>query len=173
MSGEQRAGWIARIFGNSRLKSVSDTAPVERPTPLTRDRVAAYLRRRGYKFVVDAEGDLTGTWDDNRFWFLLLGDHEEILQIRGRWQRQLPAGQRRALALALNDWNRERIWPKVYLREEEDELALYSEVSIDLEHGATESQLAQAIACGLGTGVKMFDSLAGLLPPATDAETPD
>lgn len=173
MTGEQRAGWISRIFGNSRVKLVSTASPDERPTPLTRDRVAAYLRRRGYKFVVDAEGDLTGTWDDNRFWFLLLGDHEEILQIRGRWHRQLPAEQRRALGLALNDWNRERIWPKVYLREEEGELALYSEVSIDLERGVTESQLAQAIACGLGTGVKMFDSLAGLLPPGTDTETTD
>lgn len=172
MNSTPRTGWLARIFGNSRPKHLPAERTRERPTPLTRERVAAYLRRRGYKFVVDEEGDLTGTWEDNRFWFLLLGDHEEILQVRGRWHRLVPTDQRRPLALALNDWNRERIWPKVYAREEDGELALYSEVSVDLEHGATDAQLAQAIACGLGTGVKMFDSLGALLPPPpTDTAT--
>ena len=163
MSDSQRARWLTRIFGNSRPKLVARSTAEDRPTPLTQDRVAAYLGRRGYRFAIDDDGDLTGTWDESRFWFLLLGEHEEILQVRGRWHRQLPTEQRRSLALALNDWNRERIWPKVYVREEEGLLTLYSEVSIDLEHGVTDPQLAQAIACGLGTGVKMFDSLAGIL----------
>ncbi len=170
MSANQRTGWLARLFGETH-----PTTPlierVEHPTPITRDRVASYLRRRGYRFVVDTEGDLTGTWDDNRFWFLLLGDDDEILQVRGRWHRQLPMEQRRGLALALNDWNRERIWPKVYVREEEGGLSLYSEVSVDLERGATDAQIGQAIACGLGTGVKMFDALLGLLPPGTLDDT--
>ena len=167
MSANQRTGWLARLFGETRPTTSPLIERVERPTPITRDRVASYLRRRGYRFVVDAEGDLTGTWDDNRFWFLLLGDDDEILQVRGRWHRQLPVEQRRGLALALNDWNRERIWPKVYVREEEGALSLYSEVSVDLERGATDAQIGQAITCGLGTGVKMFDALLGLLPPGT------
>ena len=168
MSAPQRTGWLSRIFGASRNASSQPSTATERPTPMTRDRVAAYLRQRGYQFTIDEEGDLTGTWDESRFWFLLLGEHEEILQVRGRWHEQLPTDRRRALALILNDWNRERIWPKAYMREEDGELALYSEVSVDLEHGATEAQLAQALACGLGTGVKMFDSLSALLPPTSE-----
>ena len=56
------------------------------------------------------------------------------------------------------------------MRDEEDGLALYSEVSVDLEHGATDSQLAQAVACGLGTGVQMFSALEGLLPGGRQQE---
>jgi hypothetical protein len=114
---------------------------------------------------VDEDGDLTGVWNDSRFWFLLLGEQREILQVRGRWHRQLPVDSRRAVTLALNDWNRERIWPKLYLREEEGQLAVYSEVSTDLEHGVTAEQLDQLVSCGLGTGVQSFASFDQLLPP--------
>jgi hypothetical protein len=68
------------------------------------------------------------------------------------------------VALAVNDWNRERIWPKVYVREEDGLLALYSEVSADLEQGVTDIQLAQLLACGLGTGVQMFTAIEAVLP---------
>jgi hypothetical protein len=79
------------------------------------------------------------------------------------------------VTLALNDWNRDRIWPKAYVREEEGQLALYSEVSSDLEVGATDQQLAQLIACGLGTGVQMFSALDAVLPQedGTDPDVPD
>ncbi|NMR19517.1 YbjN domain-containing protein [Cellulomonas fimi] len=164
MRPEALPGWLARMLGNARPKPAAGPAPRERTTPLTRARVAAHLTRRGYRFLLDEDGDLTGTWDGSRFWFLLLGEHGEILQVRGRWHRSLPIAQRAAVLLAVNDWNRERIWPKVYLREEDGELALYSEVSVDLEHGVTDSQLAQLLACGLGTGVQVFAALDALLP---------
>lgn len=160
-------GWLSRVLAPRTPQGTGErrVAPQARPTPLTRDRVAAALSARGYHFRVDEDGDLTGVWNDSRFWFLLLGEHEEILQVRGRWHRQLPVDGRRAVALALNDWNRERIWPKLYLREEEGQVAVYSEVSTDLEHGVTGEQLDQLVSCGLGTGVQAFASFETLLPP--------
>jgi hypothetical protein len=158
------AGWIQRVFGNPRPTPVAPGEVRERATPLTRDRISTYLLSRGYRFLLDDDGDLTGTWDGSRFWFLLLGERSEILQVRGRWHRTLPTSRRTAVLLAANDWNRERIWPKVYVREEDGELAVYSEVSVDLENGVTTVQLAQLIACGLGTGVQMFTVLDTLLP---------
>jgi len=163
---EALTGWISRVFGNARPKPPTRTAPPERVAALSRDRVAAYLTGRGYRFQIDDDGDITGTWDGSRFWFLLLGDHREIVQVRGRWHRTMPVTQRSAVLLAANDWNRERIWPKVYVREEDGELALYSEVSVDLEFGVTQTQLGQLLACGLGTGVQMFTALDSLLPDA-------
>ena len=170
MSSDALAGWLSRVFGNPRPKPVVPPPARERTAPVTRDRIATYLLSRGYRFLLDDDGDLTGTWDGSRFWFLLLGEHGEILQVRGRWHRTLPVERRTAVLLAANDWNRERIWPKVYVREEDGELALYSEVSVDLEHGVTGSQLAQLVACGLGTGVQMFTSLDALLPPASSLD---
>lgn len=167
-----RPGWLLRALGGLPNTPKVPSADDEPPTPVTRARVADYLRERGYRFVVDEDGDLTGTWDGNRFWFLLLGDSQEILQVRGRWHRTLPLDARPALALALNDWNRERIWPKAYLREEEGMIAVYAETSADLEAGANDAQLAQVLSCGLGTGVQMFLSFEATLPEpgATDPE---
>lgn len=170
--------WLARLL-NPRPPAARRTAgtqtrtltnvAVDKPRPLTTQRVGDDLSRRGYRFRIDDDGDVTGTWDGNRFWFLLLGEHDEILQVRGRWAGNLPTGARLAVLQAANDWNRERIWPKVYTREESSGLALYAEVSVDFEHGATEEQLAQTVSCGLVTASQFFSTVASLAPPP-DAE---
>ncbi len=169
-----RGSWLLRMLGYLPKPEKRAPADDEPPTQVTRDRIGDYLLSKGYRFIVDDDGDLTGTWDGSRFWFLLLGENDEIVQVRGRWQRQLPLDQRPAVSLALNDWNRDRIWPKAYVREEEGLLALYSEVSADFEPGATEDQLAQILACGLGTGVQLFAALEATLPDDGAArDTPD
>ena len=168
MTGPARSRWIARVLGGlggiGKPAKHPDGPAAQQPAPLTRTRISDYLEVRGYRYLLDDDGDLTGTWDGSRFWFLLLGEHEEILQVRGRWQRTVPLERRGGVALAVNDWNRDRIWPKVYAREEDGVLALYSEVSADLEEGATDDQLAQLIACGLGTGVQLFTAFDEILP---------
>ncbi|GCE76855.1 YbjN domain-containing protein [Cellulomonas biazotea] len=164
-------GWLLRVLGGLPKPTKRPSPDDEPPRPLSRDRIGDYLLGRGYRFVVDEDGDLTGTWDGSRFWFLMLGEQEEILQVRGRWHRTFTLEQRAAVGLAVNDWNRERIWPKAYLREEDGAIALYSEVSADFEPGVTDLQLAQLVACGLGTGVQMFAALDGLLP--RDETPPD
>ena len=168
-------GWLLRVLGGLPKPTKKPIPGDEPPYMLTRERIADYLVGRGYRFVVDDDGDLTGTWDGSRFWFLMLGEQQEILQVRGRWHRSLPLDQRATASLAVNDWNRERIWPKAYLREEEGVLALYSEVSADFEPGVTDVQLAQLLACGLGTGVQMFSTLEALLPrdDVTPPDVPD
>ncbi|PZR55553.1 YbjN domain-containing protein [Xylanimonas oleitrophica] len=150
-----------------RRRPQAPAAPVlagapQRPVPLTAQRVGDDLARRGYRFRIDDDGDVTGTWDGNRFWFLLLGDHDEILQVRGRWAGAVSSRARLAVLQAVNDWNRERIWPKVYVREEDDGLALYAEVSVDFEHGATDDQIAATVSCGLVTAAQFFASVGVL-----------
>lgn len=180
-NGSGAGRWLARLLNprppvtrrgtGPRTRAIADVE-VEKPQPLSTQRVGDDLSRRGYRFRIDNDGDVTGTWDGNRFWFLLLGEHDEILQVRGRWAGALPAGARLAVLQAANDWNRERIWPKVYTREEGSGLALYAEVSVDFEHGATQEQLAQTVSCGLVTASQFFSTVASLAPPS-DAEPDD
>lgn len=162
-------GWLLRVLGA--LPAPFKPAATQPPRALSAERVSSFLSARDYRFTVDEDGDLTGTWDGHRFWFLLLGDAKEIVQVRGRWSRTVPVEQRRSAVLAVNDWNRERIWPKAYLREEAGSIALYSEVSADLEPGVTDAQLDQILSCGLGTGVQLFAALDALLPG--DGPPPD
>jgi hypothetical protein len=51
------------------------------------------------------------------------------------------------------------------VREEGGRLAVYAEVSVDFEHGATDAQLAQTVSCGLGTAVQLFHAVGAQLPP--------
>ena len=165
---QARTNWFTRLFGNRRPKA-PDSLPreVELPRARSMARGGALLTRRGAPVRVADDGDITGTWDGHRFWFLLLGDRSEILQVRGRWSTTLPVESRLVTLQTVNDWNRERIWPKVYVREEGGRLALYAEVSVDLEHGATAAQLAQTVSCGLGTAVPLFHAIGAQLPPGT------
>ena len=163
MTAAPRRRRFASRTGEPRVPGRAGTV-LQRPRPLDSARVEAFLVGQGYHVMRDEDDDLTGTWDGDRFWFLLLGEHQEVLQIRGRWHRTLPEHRRSAALLAVNDWNRERIWPKAYLRHEDDETAVYAEVSVDLEHGVTDDQLAQMVGCGLGTGVQLFAALSDLVP---------
>ena len=63
--------------------------------------------------------------------------------------------------------NRRPKAPDSLPREEAGRLALYAEVSVDLEHGATDDQLAQTVSCGLGTAVQLFHAIGAQLPPGT------
>lgn len=143
--------------------------PQQRVSPLAAERVAAVLDGYGYHHSTDDDGDLTGTWNGHRFWFIFLGEHKEILQVRGCWAHRVTTENRTAALLAINDWNRDMIWPKAYLRPHADDtLAVYCETSTDLEHGVTDDQLRQLVSCGLGTGVEFFTTLATVLPTTED-----
>ena len=150
--------------GDSPATRIPALAATPRPAPVSAERIGGDLARRGYRFRVDDDGDVTGTWDGNRFWFLLLGSNDEILQVRGRWAGSIPARARLSVLQAVNDWNRERVWPKVYTREEDAGLVLYTEVSVDFEHGATDEQLAATVSCGLVTATQFFATVGALAP---------
>lgn len=128
--------------------------------PLTRSRIEAFLTSQDWAFGVDPDGDVGGQWDDNVFYFFQMGEENEVLQVRGRWKHSFPASREAEFAVLLNEFNRDLIWPKLYVRVEDEEICIYSEVSTDLERGVSDDQLAQLISCGLFTGLRAFDRLA-------------
>lgn len=157
--------WARNLLGSvAREGSASDTAELaavaEAPTPVTRERISAYLREHEYRFELDDDGDPTGLWDENQLWFILMGEEDEILQVRGKLRQSFTAANKIEALRAINDWSRDRIWPKVYLREEDEGLSLYAEVSVDLEHGVTDAQLAQQLSCGIATSAMAFEALS-------------
>jgi hypothetical protein len=167
MTAVRRPSWLKRLTRRDAALRVglhdADT-PDDTAWPLDVTRIEKYLVSKDFRFVRDADGDVMGNWDDNRFWFMLLGGRQEIVQVRGRWNKPIPLADRSIALHVVNDWNRERIWPKAYLRTEGDKLALYCEVSADFSAGATDPQLAQVLACGLGTGVQFFATVDAQLP---------
>ena len=171
-----RPAWLTRLLSvlpdavpRQRTGPLPDDEPstnlLDVPTEVTRDRLASYLGSRGYTFRLDEDGDITGTWDGNRFWFMLLGVDKDIIQVRGRWHRPLAESNRVATLQIVNDWNRDRIWPKAYVRRENGALSLYTEHSVDFGPGATQDQIDETLAGGLGNSLQLFASVAASLRP--------
>lgn len=180
-----RPAWLSRL-----LSALPDAVPRQRagapspagastenlldvPSEVTRDRLASYLASRGYTFRLDDDGDITGTWDGNRFWFMLLGADKDIIQVRGRWHRPLAESSRVATLQIVNDWNRDRIWPKAYVRRENGALSLYTEHSVDFGPGATQDQIDETLAGGLGNSLQLFASVAASLRPQVHEDMDD
>ncbi|MDM7832059.1 type III secretion system chaperone family protein [Cellulomonas edaphi] len=144
--------------------------PISELGPLSRERIKTRLDARGYNYAIDSDGDIGGRWDDHIFYFLLLGKDSEYLQVRGRWSRTLPASSLGQLLVLANEWNAGRIWPKAYVRTEENEtLGVYCEHSVDYEPGLTDAQLDQHLGCAISTSLAFFSSLDEQFPEAVAA----
>jgi hypothetical protein len=132
----------------------------EVPAPVSPGRIATWMGNNGFSYFVDSDGDLGGIWRGRLFYFFLFGDHAEILQVRGQWQREVTIERMSEILDVCNEWNADRIWPKAYVRVRDNgRVHVVSEVALDLEHGATDAQLHQALFCGLSTGSMFFDTL--------------
>jgi len=158
---------LGRSRGGARTSGAAGTgvlADDERPTPLTRERVAQVLDSRKEHYGIDEDGDLAATYNGNEVWFLLLGDREGALQVRSRWQRRYTSEMARELVRVTNDWNRDHLWPKAYLHPEGDLVRVYAETSTNLDDGVTTKQLEALVGVALDATMAMFATLEGLLP---------
>lgn len=160
---------------------VPSSGPV--PLPLTREMVQGVLDAHEFHYITDDDGDFGGNWGDHRVWFMLMGDKEEIFQVRGTWGRAVASEHKATLLRALNEWNRERIFPKMYARLNPASglLDVHAESSTDLEHGVTAEQLDVILMSGLETAMMAFEHLdaqapsfgLAALPPADGSSADD
>ena len=158
-------GLLLRVAGGARLPQSQVDATLV-PTSLSRDRIAAWLERSGFAYFTDSDGDLGGLWHGRLFYFLVLGEHDEVLQVRGQWHREATIERLEELLEACNAWNADHIWPKTYTRVRDDgSVVVCADITVDVEHGVTDDQLDQLLQCGLSTGSMFFDTL--------DADYPD
>jgi hypothetical protein len=140
--------------------------------PLTVERLEGALRARGWGFIEDDEHPevLRTRFDDYRFQFLLAGPRRTLLQTRGRWNRSVDAPRKGEMLKLCNEWNMNRLWPKVYVRREGDQsLGLYGEIAADFGSGASDEQVDRALECGVRTVVSFFHELEARIGEETGA----
>lgn len=145
-----------------RLAAVGPEPP--RTSPVTRERVHAVITARGYQVREEPDGAFFGLWDDVPFRIGLGGGSGGLLAVVGSWPRHVPESLRTALSQAVNDWNRDALWPTVLLVEDEEGLTVRTAVVTDLTVGATDDQIAEAIETGLAAGVQMLEALTSAVP---------
>ncbi|MBF0723264.1 YbjN domain-containing protein [Sanguibacter inulinus] len=138
--------------------------------PVTRARVIEWISDYGYSYFIDSDGDVGGLWHSRLFYFLIFGSRSEILQVRGQWNREISIERIEEVLDLCNEWNTDRIWPKAYFRVRDNGMIqVYAEMSVDLEHGATDEQLDRLLSCGLSTAAMLFDSLDAHYPDPAKA----
>lgn len=134
---------------------------------LNKDRLKAVLDGRGANYAEDDDGDVGGYWDGHLFYFFVTGQSGEYFQVRARWNREVAMSEWMTMLALINQWNTEKFWPKCYARAEtrdgEDaeptRIGVYTEVNVDYEHGLTDEQLDQHLACAIATSGSFFDFL--------------
>src|SRR5699024_12013538 len=68
--------------------------------------------------------------------FMVSGDEHGVLQTRGRWSHSVDVSRKVQMVKLCNEWNMNRIWPKVYMRREsEGLLGVYGELAADFQIG--------------------------------------
>ncbi|MCD4549491.1 MULTISPECIES: YbjN domain-containing protein [unclassified Schaalia] len=127
---------------------------------LSQERIIQLFKQKNWRYYIDNEGDLGGMWEDNTFHFMLRGEKKEILVVSGRWHNNCPFEKLEQIRELIINWHRGKLWPKCYHRiDDEGRIRLYTEVSVDYEHGLTDKQLEQHIDCALGTSGQFFSML--------------
>ncbi len=133
--------------------------------PVSAQRIMAWLADHHFSYFVDDEGDVGALWRGRPFSFFLFGDHQEIFQVRGQWNREVAIERLEEVLERCNEWNADRIWPKTYVRVRDNgRIHVVTEVSTDLEPGVTDAQLGQLLQCGLSTAMVFMDSLDEAYP---------
>ena len=138
--------------------------------PLTKARIQAALESKGWTYKVDSDGDIGGGWEDGFFYFFTTGRQQEILLVRGTWYPTLPAADYEKAAEIANQWNLDKLWPKVYARRNDDgDVRLHGEHIVDYEHGLTDEQLLQHLVTVISAGCEFFEHLNEQFPEAAAA----
>ncbi|MBO0899288.1 YbjN domain-containing protein [Cellulomonas sp. zg-ZUI222] len=146
------------------LLSDDTSGPTPALAPLGRERVTAVLDARGLEYGIDEDGDVGGYFDGHLFYFFLLGPGDTSLQVRGRWSREVPAARLADVTALVNEWNSTHLWPKGYVRTEDDVLGVYGEHTVDYAHGVADVQVDQHLACGIATTLQLFAQLDEAFP---------
>ncbi|RPF27891.1 YbjN domain-containing protein [Georgenia muralis] len=157
---------VLRSAGSVRRTSPAAlTGPLRATTPVTPERVHDVVVDRGYHVRTEPDGSVDGLWDGYRFQLRLAGEEADFLSVRGTWGRAVPEEYAGALAQAVNDWNRDKIWPTVYTADSPEGPVVRTEVLVDVGAGATDRQLLEIIEGGLSAGVQFFQALTRSVPP--------
>jgi hypothetical protein len=82
--------------------------------------VKQLLDQMELKHAEDEEGDLLAPWEGFRVYYMFRGEQKELFAVRAFYDRPHSIESKTELIEALDEWNRETLWPKVYTHTHDD-----------------------------------------------------
>jgi len=140
--------------------------------PLSLERITSALDARDWDYEIDEDGDVSGNWDGHLFYFLRMGEREEILMVRGRWEARIPLNWDDKVLPVLNSWHRDKLFPKAVLVDfaEDGNSRVFTETTIDCEYGITDDQLLLHIDAAINTTLSLFKVLDEAFPGLQESD---
>jgi hypothetical protein len=120
--------------------------------------VEQLLDEFGLRHQIDDDGDLVVRWEKCSIYFFFYGERREVLQARMYLNRRFNVEMRATLTLLLDEWNRTKLFPKVFtILPDDGMVGICAEQCYDFEAGATRAQLKYAVGMWIDTLLRFGD----------------
>ncbi|WP_166987993.1 YbjN domain-containing protein [Canibacter zhoujuaniae] len=130
-------------------------------TVVTLGRLIKLFDSYEWHYELDEEGYIKGLWNNYLHYFHLDEGTSNILQITAFARESVDPARRDELEAFIDDWHRERHWPKLIYEDTEDgDLLLRALFAHDFHAGATDAQLDLLVNCALTTIAYALDAAA-------------
>lgn len=127
--------------------------------PLTTQRIVEFMDRKEYHYALDDDGDPTAVFDHQLFWFIIHGDQNSVLQIRGRLRLPINPERRSEALMMLNDAHREYVFPTLFIADTDVGARVMGNYSVLAPRGLTDAQFDAAIEHGVARVISTFERL--------------
>ncbi|MEY9871046.1 hypothetical protein ABH931_000500 [Streptacidiphilus sp. MAP12-33] len=108
--------------------------------------VKQLLDQMQLKHTVDGEGDVVAPWEEFQVYFMFRGEQKELFAVRAFYAHAHELAAKPALLEALDEWNRETLWPKVYTQTtDEGELRIVGETQMIVGLGVNINYFAAMV----------------------------
>lgn len=132
--------------------------------PLSQERLKALFEQNEYKYYLDNDGDLGGTWDFHQYHFIFVGENKELLHVMSRGRRVLSMKYLETVRRVIKDFNAEKLFPTCFYRiSDEGLISVHTQLTYDWEHGVSDSQLEMQLQCAISTSRQFYDELEAAL----------
>lgn len=151
-----------RLFSNTQVQNEEFTLIC---APLSKERLIAWLKRRGVSYFLDHNSELGTLWPSGTIHFLHHGQRDEYLNVRCAWHRQVAIENVNYMHRFLNDWNTKHSWPSAHLRIWDDgRVQITGHINLALGSGVSDSQIHSIMEMSISTSRKLFAALEELFP---------
>ncbi|WP_042378851.1 YbjN domain-containing protein [Streptacidiphilus melanogenes] len=139
--------------------------------------VKQLLDQMQLKHGVDAEGDIVAPWEEFQVYFMFRGEQKELFAVRAFYQHAHELAAKTALLEALDEWNRETLWPKVYTQTtDEGELRIVGETQMIVGMGVNINYFAAMVVNWVQAAVtfnQWINERLGLVKDVDDKQAGD
>ncbi|MFC5909646.1 YbjN domain-containing protein [Streptacidiphilus monticola] len=150
-------------------------APAGQPPVIIPDQdlVKQLLDQMELKHTVDEEGDLLAPWEGFRVYFMFRGEQQELFAVRAFYDQPHDLERKAELLEALDEWNRETLWPKVYTHTHDDAVRVIGETQMIVGMGVNLDYFVAMTANWTQAAVTFNTWIAERLGLAAEEPKPD